>query len=78
MLRVKDNWLLLGKMDRKVQNTGLMILNLKEIKVSGCLIAANKMRIQIVLDLILSSVKLHSGTIMALVHILVDVLDGFD
>jgi hypothetical protein len=77
-INVKDNWLLLGKMDRKAQNTGLMILNLKEIKAPGCLTAANITRIQIVLDLILSSAKLHGGTIMALVHILVDVLDGFD
>jgi hypothetical protein len=77
-INVKDNWLLLGKMDRKAQNTGLMILNLKEIKAPGCLTAANITRIQIVLDLILSSAKLHGGTIVALVHILVDVLDGFD
>ena len=55
-----------------------MILNLKEVKVPVCLTAATVMYIQIVLDLIMGSAKLHGGTIMTLVHILVDVLNSFN
>ena len=77
-VRINDNCLLLGKMNCKTQDTGLMILNLKEVKAPVCLTAANIARIQVVLDLIMSSAKLHGGTIMALVHILEDVLDSFD
>ncbi len=76
--RIENNWLLLGKMNCKMQNAGLMILDLKEIKVLVCLTAANITCIQVVLDLIMSSAKLHSGMIMALIHILVDVFDSFD
>jgi len=36
-----DNCLLLGKMDCKMQNTGLMILDFKEVKAPVCLTAAN-------------------------------------
>ena len=75
---IKDNCLLLGEMNCKMQNAGLMILDLKEIKAPVCLIAANIMCIQVVLDLIMSSAKLHSGVVMALIHILVDVLDSFN
>jgi hypothetical protein len=73
-----DNGLLLGKMDGKTQNAGLMILDLKEVKTPVCLTAADVVRIQVVLDLIMGSAKLHGGAIVTLVHILVDVLDSFD
>jgi hypothetical protein len=59
-----------------VQNTRLMILNFKKVKPPVCLIAANIACIQIELDLILGSAKLHGGFVMALVHILVNVLDS--
>jgi hypothetical protein len=65
-------------MDCKVQNIGLMILNLKKVKAPVCLTAANIACLQIVLNLIMGSFKLHGGVVMALVHILVNVLDSFD
>src|SRR6266852_7501056 len=65
-------------MDCKTQNTGLMILDLKEVKVPVCLTAANIACIQVKLDLILGSAKLHGGTIVALVHILVNVFHSLD
>src|ERR1700679_209979 len=65
-------------MDCKAQDTGLIVLHLKEVKPPVCLTAANVTRIQVMLDLIMGSAKLHGGTVMALVHILVDVLDSFD
>jgi hypothetical protein len=77
-VRIDDNCLLLRKMDSKAQNTGLVILNLKKVKAPACLTAANIARIQIMLDLIMSCAKLHGGAIMALVHILVNVLDSLD
>jgi hypothetical protein len=77
-IRANDNWLLLGKMDRKTQNTGLMILDLKEVKAPVCLTAADITCIQVVLDLIMGCAKLHGGAIVTLVHILVDVLNSFD
>ena len=77
-VRIDDNSLLLRKMDCKAQNTGLMILDMKEVMAPGCLIAADITCIQVVLDLIMGSAKLHGGTIVALIDILVDVLDGFD
>jgi len=73
-----DNCLLLRKVYRKTQNARLMVLNLKEVKTPVCLTAANVACIQVKLDLILGSAKLHGGTIMALVHIFEDVLDCFD
>jgi hypothetical protein len=75
---IKNDCLLLGKMDLKAQNTGQMILDLKEIKAPVCLTAADIACIQVVLDLIMSSAKLHGGAIMALVDILVDILDSFN
>jgi hypothetical protein len=75
---MNDNCLLLGKMNCQTQNTGLMILNFKEVKTPVGLTAADIARIQVKLDLILGSAKLHGGAIMALVDILVDVLDSFD
>jgi hypothetical protein len=75
---IDDDWLLVRKMDCKTQHTGLMILDLKEVKAPVCLTAADIARIQVVLDLIMGSAKLHGGAVMALVHILVDALDGFD
>ena len=62
----------------KAQDTGLMLLNLKEVKTPGCLTATDVARIQVKLDLILGSAKLHSGAIMTLVHIIKDVLDSLD
>jgi hypothetical protein len=76
--RMENNWLLLGKMNGKTQDTGFMILDFKEVKAPVCLTAANIACIQVKLDLILGSAKLHSGAVMALVDILVDVLDSLD
>jgi hypothetical protein len=73
-----DDRLLLGKVNRKTQNARLMILDLKEVKTPVCLTAADVARIQVKLDLILGGAKLHGSTIVALVHILENVLDGFD
>jgi len=75
---IKDNCLLLGKMNCKMQDTRLMILNLKKVKMPVCLTGTDIACIQIDLNLILSSAKGHSGTIMSLVHILVDVLACFN
>jgi hypothetical protein len=77
-VRMDDDGLLLGKMNCKAQNTGLMVLNLKEVKAPNCLTGADIACIQVVSDLIMGSAKLHGGAIVALVDILVDVLDGFD
>ena len=75
---IDNDCLLLGEMNCKTQDTGLMILNLKEVKAPVCLTAADIVRIQVMLDLIMGIAKLHSGAIMALVHILVDILDSFN
>src|SRR6266849_4167458 len=75
---VNDNCLLLGKMNCKTQNARLVILDLKEIKAPVCLTAADIAHIQVKLDLILGGPKLHGGTIMALVHILVNVFHSLD
>jgi hypothetical protein len=77
-VRIDDNSLLLRKMDCKVQNTELMILDMKEVMAPGCLTATDIVCIQVVPNLIMGSAKLHGGTIVALIDILVDVLDGFD
>ena len=55
-----------------------MLLHCKHIQMPKSFTAANIACIQILLDLICASAKLHCGAIMALVHILVDVLDGLD
>jgi hypothetical protein len=55
-----------------------MLLHLKQIHPPVSFTAANIAHIQILLDLINTGPKLHCGPIMALVHILVDVLDGLD
>jgi hypothetical protein len=65
-------------MNLKAQNTRIMIPDLKKVKALVGLTAADIVRIQIVLDLIMGSAKLHCGAVMALVDILVDVLDCFD
>src|SRR5882762_8491603 len=75
---IENDCLLLGKMNLKAQNTGIMILDLKKVKAPVGLTAANIACIQVMLDLIMGSAKLHSSAVMALVDILVDVLDCFD
>jgi hypothetical protein len=42
------------------------------------LTAANIACIKVKLDLIIAGTKLHSGTVMALIHILIYILDGLD
>src|SRR5260221_14700948 len=69
---------LIRKMDVKTQNTGNMLLHFKKVETPLCLTPADITCIQVKLDLILGSPKLHSSTIMAFVDILVDVLDCFD
>jgi hypothetical protein len=76
--RIENNRLLVGKMNSKTQNTRFIILDFKKVKMPVGLIATNIACIQVKLDLILGSAKLHSGMIMALVDKLVDVLDSFD
>src|SRR5258708_25267563 len=75
---IENDLVLIRKMDLKSQNTGLMILHFKKVEMAVCLTTADIMCIQVKLDLILGSPKLHSSTIMAFVDILVDVLDCFD
>src|SRR6266852_8516740 len=75
---MNDNCLLLRKVYRKMQNARLIVLNLKEVKTPVCLTAANIACIQVKLNLILGSAKLHGGTIVALVHILVNVFHSLD
>ena len=75
---IENNCLLLGKMNLKAQNTGIMILDFKKVEAPVGFTAADIARIQVMLDLIMGSAKLHCGAVMALVDILVDVLDCFD
>jgi hypothetical protein len=75
---IENNGLLLGKMNLKAQNTGIMILDLKKVKAPVGLTAADIARIQVMLDLIMGSAKLHCSAVMALVDIFVDILDCFD
>ena len=77
-VRIKDDTLLLGKMNLKTTNPGLMLLDIKKVETPASFIAANIAHIQVQLDLILGSAKLHNGAVMALVNILVDILDHFD
>jgi hypothetical protein len=77
-VRIYDDTLLPWKVDLEVQNTGLMVLHLKEVKPPAGLAAADISGIQVLLDLICTGAKLHGGAVMALVHILVDVLDCLD
>jgi hypothetical protein len=62
----------------KANNGGVMLLHGKHIETPMSFTAANIAHIKILLELITASAKLHGGPIMALVHILVDVLDGLD
>jgi hypothetical protein len=55
-----------------------MIMHLKEIEMPACFIAINISYIQVLLNFINTPVKLHSGTIMTLVYILVYVLNSFN
>ena len=41
LIRVNDDWLMVRKMNSKAQNTGLMIMHLKEVKSPICLTATN-------------------------------------
>jgi hypothetical protein len=77
-IRVKVNRLVTGEVNLKVNNGRVMLLHGKHIQAPMSFTAADIVRIQILLDLISASAKLHGDPIMALVHILVDVLDGLD
>ena len=62
----------------KLHNIGNLLLHAEEIESPKSLTTANVACIKIKLDFISASAKLHGGTVMAFVHILVDVLDGLD
>jgi len=70
-----NNRLLIRKMNLKMHNSRNMLLHIKEIEVPYSFIAANIVCIQVKLNLIYASSKLHSGPIMPLIHILIYVLD---
>jgi hypothetical protein len=55
-----------------------MLLHVKEIEAPMSLTAANVAHIKVKLHFICASAKLHGGPVMALVHILVDVLNSLD
>jgi hypothetical protein len=57
-------------MNLKTHNGRNMLLYIKEIEVPHYFIAANIACIQVKLDLIYASSKLHSGPIMPLVYVL--------
>ena len=63
-------------MNLKVHNTGDMLLHVKSIKPPHSLTAADIVCIKVKLNLIPASLKLHSGAIMAFIHILIDVFDS--
>jgi hypothetical protein len=77
-VRVEDDSLLIRKMDLKVHNTGQALMHLKKVETPNGLAGRDISSIQVLADLILTGVELHGGAVVALVHILVDVLDGFD
>jgi hypothetical protein len=77
-IRVESDRLVIGEANLKAHNGGVMLLHGKHIETPMSFTAANIARIKILLDLIAASAKLHGDPIMALVHILVDVLDGLD
>jgi hypothetical protein len=64
--------------DLKAYDIGNLLLHVKEIEAPQSLTAADITCIQILLDLILASAKLYGGSIMALVHILIDILDSLE
>ena len=76
--RVKDNRLLVWQMNLKVNHSRFVLLHVIEIQLPMSLRAADVPCIQVLLNLIPACAKLHSGAVMALVHILVDVLDCLD
>jgi hypothetical protein len=78
LLYIKDNPLLVRKVDLKANHIRDLLLHVKHKKMPYSLWAANVPRIQILLDLIPACAKLHGGAIVALIHIFVDVLDSLD
>ena len=70
--------LLVRKVNMKANNGRDMLLHVKEIQAPKSLTVAHIVCIQILLDLIIEGAKFHSGPVMALVHIFVDVFDGLD
>jgi hypothetical protein len=78
IIRVKDDTLLIRKVDLKAHYIGVLLLHVKKVKPPHSLTAANEPRIQVLANLICSSAKLHCCPVMALVDILVDVLDSLD
>src|ERR1700724_281151 len=70
--------LLTWKVDLKVDDVGIDCMHLISHQTPKSLALRDVACIQIELDLILTLAKLHSGTVMALVDILVDVLDASD
>ena len=83
ILKVASSWiendrLLTREVNLKPNNGRDMLLHLKHVHVPEGFTAADIVCIQVVLDLICASAKLHGDPIMALVYILVDVLNGLD
>jgi hypothetical protein len=77
-LHIKDSWLEIRKMDLKANHIRDLLLHIKHIELPESLIATDVACIQVLLYLITTSAKLHGGVVMALIHILVDVLDCLD
>ena len=77
-IRVKSDRLLIGQMNLKAIDGRIMLLHGKHVHAPVSFRAANIACIQVLLYLICASTKFHGDPIMALVHILVDVLDGLD
>jgi len=78
MVLIPCDALLVWKVDLKANNIWRGTMHDKVKKMPKGLTGRDKASIKILFDLILACPKLHSNTIMALVDILVDVLQGFD
>jgi hypothetical protein len=70
--------LLVGKMDMKADDVGGCTMHGKVEEPPDSLMSRNVAGIQVELDLIVAGAELHSDSIMALVDIFVDVLQGLD
>jgi hypothetical protein len=69
---------LIGKMDLKANDVGGCTVHGKVEEAPDCLMSGNVAGVQVELDLIVASAKLHGNSIVALVDIFVDVLQGLD
>jgi hypothetical protein len=77
-IRIKDDSMRVFDMDLKAHNIRDLLLHRKEVEAPQSFTATDIACIKVLLHLILALAKLHSGSIMPLVDILVDILDGLD